>query len=234
MSYCVNCGVELDKTASSCPLCNTPVINPQEPVDTKSRLPYPSAKGHVDTVKRSDTAILLTVVLLSTAVACGILNILVFKQNLWSLYIIGLCALLWVFFIPLLLYSNLSIYLTILFDGAAVALYCWIIYYQFPVSHWFLRLALPIIVLLMVLILLFMFAIRLFKTSILSGAFLVFAEIAILCIGIELLIRLFLKIRLHITWSAVVLVCCLIIDGMLFTILKRSRLREEVRRRMHI
>lgn len=28
MSYCVNCGVELDKTCSVCPLCNTKVINP--------------------------------------------------------------------------------------------------------------------------------------------------------------------------------------------------------------
>lgn len=29
MSYCVNCGVELDASAKICPLCNTPVINPK-------------------------------------------------------------------------------------------------------------------------------------------------------------------------------------------------------------
>ena len=42
MSYCVNCGVELDKTCSVCPLCNTKVINPNQPVDTvsPSRLLY--------------------------------------------------------------------------------------------------------------------------------------------------------------------------------------------------
>ncbi len=28
MSYCVNCGVELDKTCAVCPLCNTKVCNP--------------------------------------------------------------------------------------------------------------------------------------------------------------------------------------------------------------
>ena len=28
MSYCVNCGVELTESANSCPLCDTPVINP--------------------------------------------------------------------------------------------------------------------------------------------------------------------------------------------------------------
>ena len=28
MSYCVNCGVELDDSAKKCALCSTPVINP--------------------------------------------------------------------------------------------------------------------------------------------------------------------------------------------------------------
>ena len=28
MSYCVNCGVELDNSTLKCPLCDTPVINP--------------------------------------------------------------------------------------------------------------------------------------------------------------------------------------------------------------
>ena len=28
MSYCVNCGVKLEESLTKCPLCNTPVINP--------------------------------------------------------------------------------------------------------------------------------------------------------------------------------------------------------------
>ena len=28
MSYCVNCGVELDNSAKKCALCATPVVNP--------------------------------------------------------------------------------------------------------------------------------------------------------------------------------------------------------------
>ena len=30
MSYCVNCGVELQKSEPRCPLCGTEVINPNE------------------------------------------------------------------------------------------------------------------------------------------------------------------------------------------------------------
>lgn len=36
---------------------------------------------------------------------------------------IGACIMLWIFCTPMLIYSRLSVYLTILFDGAAVALY---------------------------------------------------------------------------------------------------------------
>lgn len=75
MSYCVNCGVELDKTCSVCPLCNTKVINPNQPVDTVSPKPYPVDKGYVDSGIRKETAILMAVCLATTAVVCGLLNL---------------------------------------------------------------------------------------------------------------------------------------------------------------
>ena len=62
MSYCVNCGVELDASAEACPLCNTPVINPKEIPYSKKMTPFPKEKGQVELVKRKDLAILLSVV----------------------------------------------------------------------------------------------------------------------------------------------------------------------------
>ncbi len=44
----------------------------------------------------------------------------------------------------------------------------------------------------------------------------------------------FRGVSLSVTWSAIVLTCCVIIDAALITIIRRTRLREEVRRRMHI
>ncbi len=42
MSYCVNCGVELDQTASFCPpLPHPQVVSPRQPVDTGSPTPLP-------------------------------------------------------------------------------------------------------------------------------------------------------------------------------------------------
>ena len=58
MSYCVNCGVELEPSLTECPLCNTPVINPKELYNQKKTSPYPKERGQVDVVKRKDLTIL--------------------------------------------------------------------------------------------------------------------------------------------------------------------------------
>ena len=52
MSYCVNCGVELDASAKKCPLCDTPVYNPKAPEPEKQPSPFPLEKGQVEVVKK--------------------------------------------------------------------------------------------------------------------------------------------------------------------------------------
>ena len=41
MSYCVNCGVELEKSEKCCPLCGVEVHNPLDPYDPQAPRPYP-------------------------------------------------------------------------------------------------------------------------------------------------------------------------------------------------
>ena len=96
MSYCVNCGVELDASATKCPLCDTPVYNPKAPEPEKQPSPFPREKGQVEVVKRKDLGVLLTVIVLATAVTCGLLNAFVFRSSLWSLAVIGVVLVLWV------------------------------------------------------------------------------------------------------------------------------------------
>lgn len=234
MSYCVHCGVELDKTAASCPLCSTPVINPKQAVDKTSKQPFASKKGQVDPIKHNDYAILLSVVLASTAAACGILNFFIFNNSLWSLYIIGACILLWIFFIPALIYSKIPIFINILVDGISISAYVYVISLQFERNDWYLKLALPIIILITILVFIYFALRKLISSSILSAGVYFFTEVGILTVGIDLLIHKFLWDELAITWSGIVLTCCIIIAVTLITIITRSRLREEVRRRMHL
>lgn len=97
MSYCVNCGVKLDPSLNKCPLCNTPVVNPMELTKDTFFSPFAKESGQPEKVLRKDWGLLLTIVLSATAISCGLLNAFVFRGFLWSLLIIGVCILIWVF-----------------------------------------------------------------------------------------------------------------------------------------
>ena len=225
MSYCVNCGVELDPSLKSCPLCHTPVINPSQLQTAPAPSPYSLKKGQVDVVKKKDLALLLVIVLGATALSC--------LDGPWSLFIIGACLLLFVMAIPAVIYTKLPIYVSLLFDGIAVGIYLYLITFNTKSSDWFTGLALPILVLITILVEIFALLLRSFRISFLTTALYFFAEAALLCVGIELLIQHFSGIPPHPVWSAVVLTVCSVIVVTLITLLSRRRLRDAVRRRLH-
>lgn len=233
MSYCVNCGVELDSSLKSCPLCHTPVINPNELQKAGVSSPYAKEKGQVDVVKRKDWAVLTSIVLIATSLSCLLLNLFVFPGNLWSLFIIGACMVLFVLVIPIVIYTKLPVYISLLFDGIAVGVYLYLITFNTVSSEWFMGLGLPIVALITILVEIFALLIRTFPVSIITTALYVFVTIAFLCMGIELLIRHYYNTPLHLTWSAVVLTVCGVISILLITVLSKHRLRDALRRRLH-
>lgn len=233
MSYCVNCGVELEASLRECPLCHTPVVNPKEAGKTVPPSPYPTDMGQVEEVKRKDLGILLSVVLSATAVTCLLLNLLVFNRSLWSLLVIGICICLFVFTFPMVYYRKMPPSLSLLADGAAVAVYLYMIAYLTPSTAWFWQLGLPIVLLVILNTEIFTFLARLVPFSLLSGALCLFIEIPLFCAALEVMIRRMLSAPIRLTWSAVVLTVCVIIDVALITILVKKRLRNEVRRRLH-
>lgn len=233
MSYCVSCGVELDNSLPRCPLCHTPVVNPNALNKLKEASPYPKEKGQVEVVKSKDLGILLSVVLSAASVSCALLNIFVFNTNMWSLLVIGICIILFVLAIPAVIYTKLPIYLSLLFDGIAVGGYLYMITYLTASDRWFFGLALPIVALVTVLVEIFTLLVRSFRVSFITTALYFFAEIAVLCVGIELLIQNYFEVGLRLTWSAVVLTACGIIVIVLVTLLSKRRLRDAVRRRLH-
>ncbi|MGN1179593.1 MAG: DUF6320 domain-containing protein [Suilimivivens sp.] len=234
MSYCVNCGVELESSLKKCPLCNTPVFNPNELQKiTKAQPPYPTQTGQVDVVKRKDLALLTCVVLVATSLCCLLLNLFVFTKTPWSLFIIGACLLLFVLVIPVVIYTKLPIYLSLALDGAATGFYLYMITFNTADDRWFSSLALPIVIIVTILIEIFALLLHIFPVSFLTTALYFFVEAALLCVGLELLINHYLHAPPHLMWSAIVLTICAVITIALITILSMRRLREAVRRRLH-
>jgi hypothetical protein len=233
MSYCVNCGVELESSLTECPLCNTPVINPKELFDQKKTSPYPKKRGQVDVVRKTDLSILICIVLGATSLSCAALNLLVFSGSPWSLFIVGACLILFVLALPVVIYTKLPIYISLLFDGIAVGFYLYMITFNTAGSDWFLGLALPIVALATILVEIFTLLLRSFSFSHITMAVYFFAETAFFCVGIELLIRHYYEQPIRLVWSAIVLTVCTVIVVLLLTVLSRRRLRDAVRRRLH-
>ena len=232
MSYCVHCGVELDASLNKCPLCNTPVLDPNNiPYLTPS--PYPTQKGKVEPMRKKDAAIFVSVLLLTISITCGLLNWLVFSAVPWSLPVIGFCLVLWVICIPFIFYTELSPFLAVLSDGLAVCFYLYLISRLTGATDWLYYLGLPIACLFTVLLEIFVLLFRLINRSFFAVTLYIFSLIPLSCIGIELLCRNFLKKPLRLTWSAIVLTVCVVFIITVVTVMLLPRVREEARRRLH-
>ena len=234
MSYCVHCGVELDATASFCPLCHTRVLDPGQPVDTVSPKPFPTRRGEVAPAAKQEVALLITAMLASVAVCCGVLNLFLRADRTWSLYVIGAAAMLWVWLVPPLLLRTMHLYLRLSADVLAVALYVFLISVDLDGSAWYWHLALPIILLLGAALLFLGFMMGARPRSTLSRITLVIGTTGVFLSGVELLIDRYFLGRWQPGWSLVVLTICIGMVIPLIIIRRVPALREEARRRFHL
>lgn len=233
MSYCVNCGVELDNTVKQCPLCDTVVINPRITDITKEDKNFPAKKGKVEEVSRRDVAILFSVVLVATSITCALLNFLVFNSSMWSFFVMGACLIVWVMFIPTLIYKKISPYTAIFLDGLSIGIYMFLISLATNQDAWFWGLALYITVFVTGVLEIFTLCVRKLPVTFLTVALEVFSAIGIICLGVEILIDNFVYGKINLMWSMIVVVVCVILDITLITMLSRKRIRNAVRKRFH-
>lgn len=233
MSYCVNCGVELDVTATACPLCNTKVYNPNQPVAMDVPTPYATVKGHTEPVKAYEFAILMSIIFLTTSLVCVFLNNFTIQIGHWSFYVVGICAMLWVFLLPAFFPDKINAFAAIALDGIIIALNIGIVSWLHPGNGWYFHIALPITILATLLLeIMFAFIYRL-KSSMIGKTAICVSALAVLCMAIEMVIDLYLRDYFYLRWSAIVATCAVVIDIVLLTIYLQEGLRAEIRRRMH-
>lgn len=98
MSYCVSCGVELSDYHTKCPLCQTPVLNPNAST-FKDNDDYPDyrtqAHGQDKRVKRILTGIILSVQVVVYTVILLLINLLVNHRISWSVIPVMSLSLIW-------------------------------------------------------------------------------------------------------------------------------------------
>ena len=221
MPYCVHCGVKLDDDARRCPLCGTPVMDPNLVRESAAEPVFPTQAGEVKPVSRGEAALLITVILASISAAC-----------VWSLYIIGAMAMLWLWFVPPLMDRKMGRFLRLLLDTAAIALYVLIIALVNHGLSWYKGLALPIVLSTGAAAL--FLALVLPGRSILSKTALLLGTAGGYALLLELLIDRFLTEGWEPGWSLVVVAICAAIIVPLIIVRRVPSLREEARRRFHI
>ncbi|MEE1038637.1 MAG: DUF6320 domain-containing protein [Eubacterium sp.] len=234
MSYCVNCGVELDKTCGVCPLCNTEVINPRCEVDRQSPKPYPTEKGKVEHVAKHEKFGVFTIILAVTASVCAILNSFVFQDSRWASYVIGVCIMLWIFTFPGFFPKARNVFINYVLDVATVILYLGWISHLHPGNGWYLNIAVPLVVLTSVLILIFVFFSIKHKRSFIGKTAIVIGIIGIVSLAIEALFKVYMWDKVYdLSWSVVVMACALSIDVVLLLVASIKSVRYELRKRLH-
>ena len=233
MSYCVNCGVELEASLKQCPLCNTPVINPNETKSDQVQSPYPKEKQKIEAVMRKDVGLLISIILVSTIITCGCLNYFVFNSNRWSVVVIGACILLWVILFPVVIYEKLHIHFSILFDGVTLLGYLFLFTLLTQTNQWFIGLAIPLVAFITIVVEIYVFCARKLPRSILTGALYAITAFGILCVGIELLVDWYLYEKIIFRWSSIVATVCIIIDVAIVALLSMRRFRNAIRKRFH-
>ena len=139
--YCVKCGVRLQDGVNSCPLCNTPVWNPEQP-EAEHSYPdnYPSA--HKESSR--PFAIAMTVLCIMAAAVILTVCFKLYGEMNWGGYAIFGIALLYVLFVLPNWFRHQPVEVFLPVGHTAVALYVLFIC-QKTGGNWFWSFAFPVI-----------------------------------------------------------------------------------------
>ena len=130
MSYCVNCGVELEKSEKKCPLCGVEVINPAQPPEDKEprQRPYPNRIEELSmNINKQFAAALLSVFMVFAAAICCVCNIIIDKSITWSQYVIGAIFFTWVVVTVPLIFKRAVLIKSLVLDIAALLLFLFMV-----------------------------------------------------------------------------------------------------------
>ncbi|MDF2685642.1 MAG: hypothetical protein K0S55_823 [Clostridia bacterium] len=237
MSYCVNCGVELGKSEKECPLCNCPVINPMQNNGNTENVErvWPQIEDKFDFwVERRFYSIVFSIVLSVPAFICMLVDIAYTDTLSWSLYVVSAIMLAWVFIVLPILWRSALISTLLVADIAAILLFLSGIEDLMENTNWFLRLALPITMLIGI----FAYIItRLIEENIIKRLYIyafIFLSTGVLMAFIEVICDLYLAGSIKIIWSLYAIIPCFALSALLFFIERNKKLKSNAEKRLHL
>lgn len=130
MSYCVHCGVELDRTAKTCALCGTPVLDPSAgPPPDPDEADRPFSDQLLipkQVMKKRFAAAVISVVLLIPNIVLLFVNLFFLNRTFWSVYVFSSTLLGWTFFVFPFFFRKAKPYLYWCLDTVSALLYAYV------------------------------------------------------------------------------------------------------------
>lgn len=245
MPYCPDCGVEIGN-APRCPLCGLPnpkaisdAQNPCEDADTTGKHPATNIifEGGENAFSREEKRTVLwevlSVAFAIAIVVLGSVNLFESKRLSWSLYPVVSILLLWVEATAFLVLRNKQV-TSILLSAIAPPAFLLGLGFASGSPRWALGLAIPIAVLVESLAGALVLAIGKSKRKGLNLVAYVLVAMAVLCMGLEIFIDLFVRGVIVFDWAPICVIALLPIAGFLLYLHYRVIKTANLRRLFHL
>ncbi|MBO4847619.1 MAG: zinc ribbon domain-containing protein [Clostridia bacterium] len=232
MSYCVNCGVELNESERRCPLCGVEVINPAKPYSPNAERPFPaSAENVTHRAVRVIAAKVLSLLLAIPFISVLLADLVKDGRLTWSLIPAGCIALFFMAAVFPCLFRRPRVWLFILFGTLETAAFLFGLYMLLG-GNWYFLFALPVTLLTGAFVIGCQLMLGSKKASLPLKMIIVLVLAAVFVLVLQMLIELHLKSRIHFDWSLYAAVACAMLAVVVLIVGSLIRKRENVRKKL--
>ena len=234
MSYCVNCGVELDSGTQSCPLCRTPVINPNTTKQQEATPSFPDRIYLPKSLNKRFGAFIASMVILLPNIVCTLVNILFYPGSKWCWVVNATSLLAWVIFVSPFFWKKTVSWALILIDSVCVMGYAAVLCALAESFEAYFGCILPLIAVVSVIIGFFIE----FKEHAKPGwpvlCIAAFTEILVSSLSIELIVRNYLGADMLPSYSLIISACCAAVTGFFIAVATNKKLRMWLDRKFFV
>lgn len=234
MSYCVNCGVELAPGEKVCPLCKTPVINPNDKQTAKKDYQYPPETEYFVPYDIRKWVAPVALLMLIPVFATMLCDVIITGGITWSAYVAISIALIYVFVMAPLAMKKPNVFVCVAADCAATLLFLFLLEKLTGGQSWFKGFAmfLTLAGYAIVTVDAFLFT-KLDLTKLLKTATLLFS-VGLASVANELLISHYLIGHITFTWSLYALLISIILGAVCIIFDHNRKIKEKLKRKMFI
>ena len=227
--YCYKCGVKLKDNVKRCPLCKTHLKYAKDSNELSSYSNIiDDASLHIDF--KYICNLLLFILIISTLITI-ICNYFINGKITWSIYVIA--SIIYVASLLSFMYYKKKLFPAVL-SLLGLEYLLFIIAYLNNGMHWYLYLVMPNIFAIWLIVTLSIYIFKRKKKNLMRSIPIIFFVISLILIITEILIDLYIRNTIKLTWSLYASIPILIISLIFFILSFNKRIVEEVKKRVFI